>query len=268
MCSRSLPVAEGVTHGIPGPGRCTCVPGGHPCSLVPRPAGEGRDVPALTWHWLLPATPSRSRNHLGWKSLQNHRVQPLGWRPKASGALHGLTPQPCWQMGPPAGTIIPGLCHPSGQGPSSPEHGLGSPCRALQRAHGQNGDFLQPFLRHMTFSRPAGGRREVSCSRRGEGACPQTKEPLSRSGGQEGRGARAGAAALMWQRAGPGLSRGMCPRDEPALPRVPRGAPAAAGPGRDVAASEVSPAAPSPQNQPAARPARPAGSSQPRRWRR
>lgn len=42
------------------------------CRVSAQPAWEGRDVPALTWHWLLPVTSSSSHNPLGWKSLQNH----------------------------------------------------------------------------------------------------------------------------------------------------------------------------------------------------
>lgn len=45
------PGAEDVTHSTLGQGDVPV------CRVVAQPAWEGRVVPALTWHWLLPVTP-------------------------------------------------------------------------------------------------------------------------------------------------------------------------------------------------------------------
>lgn len=205
--------AEGVTHGTPGPGGCTCVQGGGTASV------GGRDVPALTWHWLLPVTPQQLTQSFRLEKapkslsptieLEAQSIQSSPWtHPTAV-----LANAPSAAVGPRQGQSSPGLCHPWGQGSSSPEHSVGTRCRAVQTAHVQEGIFYTHSIftprrwQQGGFPQPKGEWRK--------GASPQTKEPLSRSGGQEGRG----AAALMWQRAGTGAA---LPRDERALPRVPR----------------------------------------------
>lgn len=190
--------AEGVTHGTPGPGGCTCVQGGGTASV------GGRDVPALTWHWLLPVTPQQLTQSFRLEKapkslsptieLEAQSIQSSPWtHPTAV-----LANAPSAAVGPRQGQSSPGLCHPWGQGSSSPEHSVGTRCRAVQTAHVQEGIFYTHSFIPFNFHAPpvAAGRFPAAEGGREEGCFSPDKRALVPQRGTGGsRGCSADVAA-------------------------------------------------------------------------